>query len=768
MGLKMLFYSRLRRSLFCSLTILLLSFFTFAQDTEIVTSGLHIPRLTAPPELEQFLEMKPLTGAAVEMAKVDRFTQSQPRDGETSTQKTDAYLGYDDKHLYIIFVCFDAEPDKIRGRLTRRENAFDDDFVEVTLDTFHDQRHGFVFWSNPVGVQADGLWNEGGNDGPDFSFDTVWDSKAKRTAQGYIVWMAIPFKSLRFSSEDKQQWGVVLLRRIPRNNEWSYYPRVSSRIQGRLNQATVATGLENISPGRNIQLIPYGVGRSFRALDTRDANVPSFVRKRAEFDGGLDAKFVLKDSLVLDVALNPDFSQVESDDPQPTVNQRFEVFFPEKRPFFLENSGYFQTPINLLFTRRIADPQFGVRLSGKLGRYNIGTLFADDESPGKSVAKGDPLEDKRAKFTIARVSRDIFRQSSIGAIYTDREFEGSYNRVGGVDATFKIGQNLTTEFQAVTSATKFLDGRTLDGPAYQANATYASRKIFYNGSFSDRSVGFRTQSGFLQRADVRDVSNFARYRFRPEGKHLISWGPVLIMSHAWDHSGTKLNESYIPQLDFEFARQNFLSVYYATEDELLRPQDFGALTRNLNLHRVNKGINFNSRYFSKVTVGGEYRFGQRINFVPLPGAIPSLEDRVTSNLFVTVNPVTQLRIENTYIYERLKQRGGGASIFNNHIARSKWNWQFSRPLSLRLIFQYNTLLANENLTVLRTTKNFNADFLVTYLPHPGTGLYVGYNSNLQNLDPNLRYTDFGLARTRDRFINDGKQFFVKFSYLFRM
>jgi hypothetical protein len=169
-----------------------------------------------------------------------------------------------------------------------------------------------------------------------------------------------------------------------------------------------------------------------------------------------------------------------------------------------------------------------------------------------------------------------------------------------------------------------------------------------------------------------------------------------------------------------------------------------------------------------VTVGGEYRFGQRINFVPLPGDLPSLEDRVTSNLFVTVAPVTQLKIENTYIYERLKQRGGGASIFNTHIMRSKWNWQFTRALSLRLIFQYDALLANEDLTVLRTAKNFNADFLVTYLPHPGTALYVGYNSNLQNLDPNLHYTDFGLARTRDRFINDGKQFFVKFSYLFRM
>lgn len=732
------------------------------------TRSFAIPRLTTPPKLENFLEMT-ATGDAAQMAKVTDFTQNQPKDGEPATQKTDAYLGYDDEKLYIVFVCFDSEPERVRARMTRRENAFGDDFVEATLDTFQDRRRGFVFWSNPVGVQADGIWTEGlsEREGPDFSFDTVWDSEAKRTSQGYVVWMAIPFKSLRFSPDDEQSWGITLARNIPRLNEWDYWPHVSSRVSGRLNQAGTVTGLADISPGRNIQLIPYVSARSFRALDLRDPSQPTFARKRLDLDGGLDAKFVLKDSLVLDIALNPDFSQVESDDPQTTVNQRFEVFFPEKRPFFLENSSFFQTPINLLFTRRIADPQFGARLTGKVGKYNIGFLAADDQSPGRSVPEASPLDGKRALFTVARVSRDIFNQSSVGFIYTDREFEGSHNRVGGIDGRLRLNPQWVATFQAVTSSTKFLDGSELAGPAYDATLDFTSRKVGYFFKYSDISKGFRTQAGFIQRPDVRETTNFFRYTFRPEGKNFISWGPKLILLHSWDHDGTRLNTSYLPQIDFEFARQTFVSVYYATEDELLRPRDFPGLTNNLNLHRVNRGIEFNSSYFSKVTVQGDFRVGQRNHFVPAPGMLPSLEDRVSGLLNITVRPVTPLRIDNTYIYEKLEQRGGGATIFNNHILRSKWNWQFNREMSLRAILQYDALIPNESLTFLRREKNFNADFLFTYLPHPGTAFYLGYNSNLQNLDPALRQGEFGILRTKDRFINDGRQLFVKLSYLFR-
>src|SRR6266852_7074281 len=192
---------------------------------ETTKPSMRIPQISQPPTLEEFDGMVP-HGPATQLAEVSRFIQQDPSDGAAATQKTHVYLGYDTANLYIIWVCFDSEPGKIRAHMSRRENIYDDDFVEVTLDTFHDQRHGFVFATNPFGVQTDGLWTEGGN-GPDNSWDTVWHSRGKLTSNGFIVWESIPFRSLRFHRQPEQVWGVTLLRRIARNDEWDYWPRVS-------------------------------------------------------------------------------------------------------------------------------------------------------------------------------------------------------------------------------------------------------------------------------------------------------------------------------------------------------------------------------------------------------------------------------------------------------------------------------------------------------------------------------------------------------------
>jgi hypothetical protein len=216
-----------------------------------------IPRVSSPPTLEDFLDMKLSPAWEGKLAKVDRFVQRVPSDGEPVSQRTEAYLGYDDRNLYAIFICFDNQPRHIRARLSRREDVFDDDTVELMLDTFHDHRRAYAFFSNPWGVQADALWTEGQDF--DMSFDTVFDSEAKITPQGFVVKMAIPFRSLRFASNDPQTWGILLNRNILRNNESSFWPRYSSRVSGRLNQEGDAAGLENISPGHNFQLVPYGI-----------------------------------------------------------------------------------------------------------------------------------------------------------------------------------------------------------------------------------------------------------------------------------------------------------------------------------------------------------------------------------------------------------------------------------------------------------------------------------------------------------------------------
>ncbi len=193
-----------------------------------------IPRISSAPALEDFLEMKPSASWDGKLAKIDQFVQRIPSDGEPVSQRTEAYLGYDDKNLYAIFICFDNEPHNIRARLSRREDVFDDDTVELMLDTFHDHRRAYAFFSNAWGVQADALWTEGQDF--DMSFDTVFDTEARITPQGFVVKMSIPFRSLRFASNDPQTWGILLNRNILRNNESSFWPQYSSRVSGRLNQ----------------------------------------------------------------------------------------------------------------------------------------------------------------------------------------------------------------------------------------------------------------------------------------------------------------------------------------------------------------------------------------------------------------------------------------------------------------------------------------------------------------------------------------------------
>ena len=218
---------------------------------------------------------------------------------------------------------------------------------------------------------------------------------------------------------------------------------------------------------------------------------------------------------------------------------------------------------------------------------------------------------------------------------------------------------------------------------------------------------------------------------------------------------------------WEFAGQSYLSLSYASGRERLRPQDFEGLAQNQDFSRSRKGFSFRTRYLLQVGLHGGYSLGTQINFVPPEGGFPTLADVTQGNFGLTLRPATQLRVENTYVLERLIEMAPReANILNNHILRSKWNWQFNRELSLRLIFQYDTLLANSELTRLESSKNFNADFLIAYLLTPGTALYAGYNGNLQNLA--LIPTSAGTEVVRtNRFLHDSGQFFLKVSYLFQ-
>src|SRR5437879_1900403 len=483
-----------------------------APKPPLAPPAVTVPRLARAPALEDFLGMKPEGEIAQQMAKVTGFVQRNPHDGQKISEDTAAYMGYDQKNLYIVFVCFD-DPKKVRARLSRREDIYDDDQVEVMLDTFHDRRRAYAFQTTPLGVQWDAIWTEATreeiNGNFDTSFDTVWDSRGKVTSRGFVVFMAIPFKSLRFPATQQQEWGIILYRGIFRKTEDAFWPQISYKVAGRLGQAATLYGLEGISPGRSIELIPYGVMRGFRALDTRDPSNPFFQHATAQGPPGMDAKFVIHDHFVVDMTANPDFSQVESEDPQITVNQRFEVYFPEKRPFFLENEDYFRTPLDLFFTRNIQDPSAGIRLTGKQGPYSVGLMTTDDRSPGLVVPDSSSLSGTRSYFTIARASRDIFKQSSVGAIYTDWEYPatGEFNRIGGVDTRRKFTANWNLEGQAVVSSfgcrggwtfwsSDFADARQWQaGSASKLDLKREGLHFSYEALYDDISPGFTTVPG---------------------------------------------------------------------------------------------------------------------------------------------------------------------------------------------------------------------------------------------------------------------------------
>jgi hypothetical protein len=752
------------------LTFALLFFLTFAGSC--FSEEVIIPRISQRVRLEDFLGMAPAPNLAGQFAVVENFVESSPSDGSIPSQKTVVYLAYDQDNLYVIFVCFDRNSEKIVASISRREGfGEDEDWVEFYIDTFNDQRRAYCFSTNALGIQWDSRYSETTSAGGDFqghqpSFDALWYSEGKVTDRGYISFMTIPFKSIRFPSADQQTWRILFGRSIPRNNEYSAWPHMSKSIQGYLTQSSILTGLQNISPGRSLQFIPYSSFRAFRLLDT-EASPPGFISDRSHPSAGVDTKFVLKDSFVFDFAFNPDFSQVESDQPQVTVNQRFEVFFREKRPFFLENAQYFETPLNLVFTRRIADPQYGGRFTGKYGAYTLGLMLTNDEAPGKVVPEESPLSGTKANFGIVRLSRDFFRQSSVGLLYTGRELEGSANSVAGVDYRLRVNDHWQTTGQAVRSWTNPADGKNENGAAYFANATRTGEKFGLEIAYTDRSPDFITLTGFIPRVDFREISSATHYYFRPEGNSLVAYGPEFNVARSWDYDGTRLDSLIQPGFYFEFQRRTFIHVSYLEFQQQIRPKDFPGLSGNLNFDTPLWHFAVSTSYWKWGTVELTYERGNGVNFEPVENQVPAKGNINFLEATLRIRPLQRLQIQNSYLFTGLKSEQQ-ETIFNNHIVSIRSNYQFTKALSLRLIFQYDATIVNPAFTSLEDRRNFNADVLITYMLNPWTALYVGYNGNRQNLDLLQEQGIPYIVRTHGVLLNDANQFFMKFSYLLRL
>ena len=747
-----------------------------------------IPRLDTAPQLSDFLAGSDTSATARQMLRVKTFIQRYPEDGAQPSGQTNAYIGYTHDDLYIAFICHDADPALVRAHMLARDSLADDDNVQVMLDTFHDQRRAFVFESNPLGIQADALYSE--QSGYDFSFDTVWDTWGKRTSFGYVVLMRIPFASLYFAKADPGQmrtWGIILARNIAHTDESDYWPRSDHNIAGRLTQDMAVQGFRDIQHGRNIQLQPYSIARNLRQLNTADPVNPFFEDKHLQGYSGLDSKIILHNSLVLDTTLNPDFSQVGIDNPA-TPNQRFPPFFPEVRPFFIENSSYFMTPINLYYTDNIALPQFGARLTGKLGPWAMGILGVDDRNPGQDVPESDPEYNTRAHFYVGRLNRDVGSLSNVGLIYADREYLNSFNRAGGMDYRARIGARWTLTGQALTTQTSNLGNDTAgeqtcetysltcSGQAYTTEVSYSDLHTGWWSAYSDTSAGFVTDTGYFQRPDIREPSGAFNYTFRPAHGPLLSHGPHIYSERIWDHTGLPLDFYFIPSYNLNFKGRTSVSAQLELGEDRLRPVDYSALAGNVDFHSHTTEFNLYTSPFPYFSLSSGYYSGTVINYSPPANAGPAPVDVASPRVGLEVKPFHAVDLQNNYVYTHFTDPASGDLVYDNHELISRWNYQLTKAASFNLIGQYISTLPQAQYTSAENSKTLFGDALFTYMPHPGTALYVGYIGNFANIDRSLcTRTANGLCNTNDpvlpptgsSLMNDGKTVYVKLSYLLR-
>src|SRR2546421_2989578 len=348
---------------------------------------IQVPRFDKPPLIDGKLDDEVWKQAVT----LKDFIQTHPGDNAPPSRQTVSMIGYDSKQLYFAFHCYD-EPDKVRATVAHRDDVFGEDNVRVFLDTFNDQRRAYVLGWNPLGVQQDGIMTEGS--GQDFSVDIVMESKGVITTDGWTLEVAIPFKSLRYEAGKGKLWGIHIWRNIDRfNDEMDSWVPISRHISSQLVQEGHITGLENISTARTLEVIPSvtvsETGKRVNALTLAQlAANPALLdpgrtlNEPLKFDLGVTAKYSLTPTITLDLAINPDFAQVEADQTVVTANQRFPIFFEEKRPFFLEGIDIFNTPLQAVHTRAIVDPDLAVKLSGKRGKNTFGILMATDNAPG--------------------------------------------------------------------------------------------------------------------------------------------------------------------------------------------------------------------------------------------------------------------------------------------------------------------------------------------------------------------------------------------------
>ncbi|MDJ0656584.1 MAG: DUF5916 domain-containing protein [Xanthomonadales bacterium] len=643
------------------------------------------------------------------------FVQIQPDEGQPASQRTEVYLGYTADYLYIGVMAYDDSPDLIIVADSRRDSSLSNtDSFQVIIDGLLDRQNGFVFGTNPAGIEYDGqVTKEGagqfssGGGGFNLNWDATWQVQTRITEQGWSAEFEIPFKTLRYGAGDNQTWGINFQRNIRRNNEVVFWAPLSrQRSLFRVSEAGTVTGLSPPAP-RNLKFTPFVLGRAARGGDLSGT--------QTEEELGFDLKYSLTPSLVLDATYNTDFAQVEADDLQVNLD-RFSLFLPEKRPFFLENAGQFAVgnpqQVELFFSRRIGigdggEPipiDGGLRLSGKVGgSTNVGLLYMSSEAVlGAAPGNG---------FLVARVNQELPNRSSVGALITRRDGDGSFELsenldqgdTFALDGRWGIGENTLLQAWAAKTDTPGLSG---DDYAFAVKANYDSAEWSYRADYTEVHPNFDPQLGFLQRTDYRSVDLFAMRRIRPESL----WGLLEVRPHVsyrgfWDFDG--FQETGFLHMDTHWEFRNGyridtgVNVTRSGVDEAFDIVD-GVTVQPGTYDHTEAQIVFNTdlgdplSFRMRSVIGG--RFGG---------------DRVS------LSPTLRYRIGETFnaelssSYNSFDLPGGD---FDVSLTRLRMSYSFTPKILLQALVQYNS-----NDEVLATNLRFS------WLQSANAGLYVVYN-----------------------------------------
>ncbi|HEV2856438.1 MAG TPA: DUF5916 domain-containing protein [Thermoanaerobaculia bacterium] len=668
-------------------------------------------------------------------AKMELQFETRPAENTAPPVRTEMLVTYDEGYFYAAFRAQDPKPSEIRAHLSDRDTAFSDDFVGIVLDPFNDERRAFEFFINPLGVQMDLFQDDvGGNE--DDSWDAIWDGAGKIHEGGYDVEIAIPWSSLRFPrTEGEQTWGFDALRFYPRdvNHRISSHP-LDRNVTCYLCQASKMTGFSGITPGRNMELDPtVTAGRT----DQREDDAPDGPLRNGstDTDVGLTARWGITPNLTLNAALNPDFSQVEADAAQLDVNTQFALFFPEKRPFFLEGADFFRSPFDAVFTRNVADPSWGAKLTGKEGKNGLGVFVARDErtnlilpgSNGSDVTSFDmPTTD-----AVLRYRRDFGGSSALGGLVTAREgTDGYFNRVAGLDGVYRLNGSNTFRAQFLRSQTEYpvgpsvsadlgLPAGTLEDNALWLSWDLNSRDWYAYARYEDVGRDFRADMGFLPRVDYNFLLGGLRRIWYPQGRwHRASFGGD--WDRREDQRGQLLEEEIELFADFQGPRQSDVEL-----DAGQRQRFFNGVTFDETFGSLYAEANLSGDFFASLFVRG----GDEIDFANTQaGEVLQIEPSVRFNLGV------HLRTRLSHAYQKLDVDGG--RLFTANLTQLSTVWQWNVRTFLRAIVQYTDVertprlyIAQDPADVDRTTERLFTQLLFSYKLNPQTVFFLGYSDN---------------------------------------